>query len=48
MLRLLRFQSMNGALSPSMKGGVRRITSPSPVRSTLITSAPWSASIIAQ
>ena len=46
--RLLRFQIMNGALSPLTKGGMPRAESPVPGCSTLITSAPWSASIIAQ
>jgi hypothetical protein len=45
--RLLRFQTMKDALSLSMKGGMRRASSPPSGRSTLTTSAPWSASIIA-
>src|ERR1700760_4922952 len=46
--RLLRFQIMNGALSPLTKGGMPRALSPAPGCSILTTSAPWSASIIAQ
>src|SRR6185437_11580966 len=45
--RLLRFQVMNGALSPLTKGGMLRAESPVG-GSILMTSAPWSASIIAQ
>ena len=46
--RLFRFHSMNGALSPPVNGGVRRMSSPPPGFSTLTTSAPWSARTIAQ
>ena len=46
--RLLRFQIMNGALSPPMKGGMARASSPPFGFSILMTSAPWSANSIAQ
>ena len=46
--RLFRFHSMNGALSPPVNGGVRRMSSPPLGFSILTTSAPWSARIIAQ
>ncbi len=45
--RLLRFHSAKGCERPSTKGGMRRASSPSG-RSTLITSAPRSPSIIVQ
>ncbi len=45
MPRLLRFIIMNALDSPLTSGGVkRRVSSPSGTRSTLITSAPMSAS----
>ncbi len=45
MPRLLRFIIMNALDSPLTSGGVkRRVSSPSGKRSTLITSAPMSAS----
>src|SRR3954471_1932804 len=47
MPRLLRFHSMNGAPSPSTKGGAPRIESPWGL-SILITSAPMSASCMPQ
>ena len=44
--RLLRFIIMNAADSPSISGGrVRRVSSPPGTFSTLMTSAPMSASI---
>ena len=49
MPRLLRFIIMNAAASPSIVGGTeRRVSSPSGIFSTLITSAPMSASISVQ
>ena len=44
MPRLLRFIMAKGADSPSVKGPLLRMLSPSGSRSTLITSAPMSAS----
>src|SRR4051812_40152399 len=46
--RLLRFHTMNGAPSPLTKGGMRRASSPPSGFSTLMTSAPMSASCMAQ
>ena len=47
-LRLLRFSTMNPALSPFTKGLVSRLKSPPWGFSILTTSAPRSASSIAQ
>src|SRR2546425_2304162 len=47
-LRLLRFTAMKYVASPPTNGGQRRVSSPLPGSSTLMTSAPISPSIIVQ